>query len=161
MSHDIKTDEPKAKEGEGFLHRMGDRIDPSAGDAHSGSPGKSALDLGDIQGIILRGYRMPMVRHFLLSVGVPAEARKMLGRLVSGNKGRRRRSPLQKSGRWVLRQVRETIPLNLQATSLTTALIWVSPGRDSSHWKSKIESLRSPSTHSPPSPREPLNERPL
>ena len=39
----------------------------------------------DIQGFILRGYRMPMVRHFLLTVGVPAEARKLLGRLVSGN----------------------------------------------------------------------------
>ena len=39
MSHDIKTDEPKAKEGEGFLRRLLDRIDPSAGDAHSGSAG--------------------------------------------------------------------------------------------------------------------------
>jgi len=28
---------------------------------------------------------MPMVRHFLLSVGVSAEARKVLGRLVSGD----------------------------------------------------------------------------
>jgi deferrochelatase/peroxidase EfeB len=28
---------------------------------------------------------MPMVRHFLLAVGDPAEARKLLGRLVSGN----------------------------------------------------------------------------
>jgi deferrochelatase/peroxidase EfeB len=28
---------------------------------------------------------MPMVRHFLLTVGAPAEARKLLGRLVSGN----------------------------------------------------------------------------
>jgi hypothetical protein len=28
---------------------------------------------------------MPMVRHFLLTVGVPAEARKLLGRLVSGD----------------------------------------------------------------------------
>jgi deferrochelatase/peroxidase EfeB len=28
---------------------------------------------------------MPMVRHFLLTVGVPAKARKLLGRLVSGN----------------------------------------------------------------------------
>ena len=72
MSHDIKTEEPKAKEGEGFLRRLLDRIDPSAGDAHAGSAGKSTLDLDDIQGIILRGYRMPMVRHFLLSVGVPA-----------------------------------------------------------------------------------------
>ncbi len=26
-----------------------------------------------------------MVRHFLLTVGVPAEARKLLGRLVSGD----------------------------------------------------------------------------
>ena len=85
MSQDIKVHEPKAKEGEGFLRRLFDRIDPSAADAHSASARKSTLDLGDIQGIILRGYRMPMVRHFLLSVGVPAAARKMLGRLVSGD----------------------------------------------------------------------------
>ena len=45
----------------------------------------SALPLDDIQGFVLRGYRMPMVRHFLLTVGVPAEARKLLGRLVSGD----------------------------------------------------------------------------
>src|SRR5271156_3034129 len=45
----------------------------------------SALPLADIQGFILRGYRMPMVRHFLLNVGVPAEARKLLGRFVNGN----------------------------------------------------------------------------
>ena len=44
-----------------------------------------ALDLGDIQGFILRGYRMPMVRHFLLTVGVPARPAKFLGRLVSGD----------------------------------------------------------------------------
>ena len=31
-------------------------------------PERSALDLADIQGFILRGYRMPMVRHFLLTV---------------------------------------------------------------------------------------------
>ena len=36
--------------------------------AHDGS----ALDLADIQGFILRGYAMPMVRHFLLTVGAPA-----------------------------------------------------------------------------------------
>jgi hypothetical protein len=40
MSHDIKTAEPKVKEGEGFLRRLLNRIDPSAGDAHSGSAGK-------------------------------------------------------------------------------------------------------------------------
>jgi deferrochelatase/peroxidase EfeB len=43
------------------------------------------LHLDDIQGFILRGYRMPMVRHFLLTVGVASEARKVLGRLVSGD----------------------------------------------------------------------------
>ena len=46
---------------------------------------QSALDLADIQGCILRGYRMPMVRHFLLTVGMPAHARRQLGRLVSGD----------------------------------------------------------------------------
>jgi deferrochelatase/peroxidase EfeB len=43
------------------------------------------LELPDIQGFIVRGYRMPMVRHFLLSVVTPPEARQMLGRLVSGD----------------------------------------------------------------------------
>ena len=46
---------------------------------------KSALDLADIQGFIVRGYRMPMVRHFLLAVATPAQARRQLGRLVSGD----------------------------------------------------------------------------
>ena len=30
-----------------------------------------AVKLDDIQGFILRGYRMPMVRHFLLRVRTP------------------------------------------------------------------------------------------
>ena len=37
------------------------------------------------RGSILRAYRMPMVRHFLLSVGDPAHARRQLERLVSGD----------------------------------------------------------------------------
>jgi deferrochelatase/peroxidase EfeB len=48
-------------------------------------PTTPSLDLADIQGFILRGYRMPMVRHFLLSVNIPGEARKLLGRLISGD----------------------------------------------------------------------------
>jgi deferrochelatase/peroxidase EfeB len=43
------------------------------------------LNLEDIQGIILRGSRMPVVRHFVLKVDVPAAARKLLGRLVNNN----------------------------------------------------------------------------
>ena len=49
----------------------------------SGTPAQ--LNLDDIQGFILRGYRMPMVRHFLLTVGNPSAARALLGRLVSGD----------------------------------------------------------------------------
>ncbi len=66
-----------SQEQEGLLHRL------FRGGRHETSQ-LAALKLDDIQGFILRGYRMPMVRHFLLTVGVPAEARKLLGRLVSG-----------------------------------------------------------------------------
>ena len=53
--------------------------------ADSSASEEAVLDLADIQGFILRGYRMPMVRHLLLSVGNPADARRQLGRLVSGD----------------------------------------------------------------------------
>jgi deferrochelatase/peroxidase EfeB len=80
-----KTHETQPKESGGFFHRLFGRGDEtSEHDAHSGPGTGSRLELGDIQGFILRGYRMPMVRHFLLAVGVAAEARKLLGRLVSG-----------------------------------------------------------------------------
>ena len=87
MGQDIKTDEPEVKQGEGLLRRLFEwgRHEASASNVHSPSTSKSTLDLADIQGFILRGYRMPMVRHFLLTVGVPAAARKLLGRLVSGD----------------------------------------------------------------------------
>jgi deferrochelatase/peroxidase EfeB len=45
----------------------------------------SELNLQDIQGFIVRGYRVPMVRHYLLKVKTPAAARAFLGRLVSGD----------------------------------------------------------------------------
>ena len=45
----------------------------------------SKLNLPDIQGIIVRGYRMPMVRYFLLKVNTPAAARALLGRLATGD----------------------------------------------------------------------------
>jgi deferrochelatase/peroxidase EfeB len=69
----------------GFLHRLfrhgGHEATSRAGAATAGKP----LDLDDIQGFILRGYRMPMVRHFLLTVGDPAAARQLLGRFVGGD----------------------------------------------------------------------------
>src|SRR5215469_10112059 len=45
----------------------------------------SRLQLGDIQGFVLRRYLMPTVRNFLLKVTNPAAARLALGRMVSGN----------------------------------------------------------------------------
>jgi Dyp-type peroxidase family len=46
---------------------------------------EAALDPADIQGFVLRGYAMPMLRHFLFTVGNPGHARSQLGRLVSGD----------------------------------------------------------------------------
>jgi deferrochelatase/peroxidase EfeB len=78
---------PPVKAIKGFLDHLFERGEhkPHETDAASGAGERSTLDLSDIQGFILRGYRMPIVRHFLLSVGVPGEARKVLGRLVSGD----------------------------------------------------------------------------
>jgi deferrochelatase/peroxidase EfeB len=87
VSQDSKTQEPPAQESGGFLRRMFGRAEhyTSTPNTQSRTTAKTALDLADIQGFILRGYRMPMVRHFLLTVRVPAEARKLLWRLVSGD----------------------------------------------------------------------------
>ena len=57
---------PKA--GGGFLHKLLAKSDEETHATSAAAP----LDLPDIQGLILRGYRMPMVRHFLLEVGDPA-----------------------------------------------------------------------------------------
>jgi len=87
VSQENKTEEPPAQESGGFFRRMFDRAEhyTSTPKTQSRTTTKTALDLADIQGFILRGYRMPMVRHFLLSAGVAAKARKLLGRLVSGD----------------------------------------------------------------------------
>ena len=45
----------------------------------------SKLNLPDIQGIVVRGYRMPMVRYFLLKVNTPAAARALIGRMATGD----------------------------------------------------------------------------
>jgi deferrochelatase/peroxidase EfeB len=87
VSQDNKTQAPVAKESGGLLDRIFGRGEHTTSqvESHSGPKKKSTLDLADIQGFILRGYRMPMVRHFLLTVGAPAAARKLLGRFVSGD----------------------------------------------------------------------------
>ena len=76
-----------ADEGAGLLRRLhgGSRHGHPDSVGDQAAPEGSALDLADIQGFVLRAYRMPMVRHFLLTVRTPAAARRQLGRLVSGD----------------------------------------------------------------------------
>jgi deferrochelatase/peroxidase EfeB len=50
--------------------------------------GPTALDLDDVQGVVVRGYRMPHARHLLLRVDDPPAARAFLGSLVDGGAGR-------------------------------------------------------------------------
>ncbi len=80
MSESSEASTPIKEQIGGFLHRLFDR-----GKGDDSSPSSKPLNLEEIQGIILRSYRLPIVRHFLLKVNVPAEARKLLGRLVSEN----------------------------------------------------------------------------
>ncbi len=44
-----------------------------------------AIDLADVQGNILRGYRMPDVRHIALSIGEPVQGRVFLSLLLTGD----------------------------------------------------------------------------
>lgn len=48
----------------------------------------ATIDLDDVQGNILRGYRHTNARHWALRVRRPAEARALLGAVVSGNDDR-------------------------------------------------------------------------
>jgi deferrochelatase/peroxidase EfeB len=83
MSNQTKEAGPLVQEGERILRRLFGRHGRETAPVETHS--NITLDLEDIQGFILRGYRMPMVRHFLLTVGVASKARETLARLVSGN----------------------------------------------------------------------------
>jgi deferrochelatase/peroxidase EfeB len=87
VSQETEVHAPPANKREKFFDRLFRRIEHETADLDSDSKpaSKDTLDLRDIQGFILRGYRMPMVRHFLLTVSDPAKARKLLGRLCSGD----------------------------------------------------------------------------
>jgi hypothetical protein len=87
MNSEAKVLTPEAERKESFFHRLfGEHGHETSGsDTPSKRSTTTTLNLGDIQGFILRGYRMPIVRHFLLTEGDPAEARKLLGRLVSAS----------------------------------------------------------------------------
>lgn len=48
------------------------------------NPAFDPLPLGDVQGIVLRGYNFPAVRHFVLRVRSAPAARGLVGRLAAG-----------------------------------------------------------------------------
>jgi hypothetical protein len=97
LAQDNKTNTPTNAVGRALGHLFG-RNEHGAPASDNHAPKASALPLADIQGFVLRGSRMPMVRHFLLAVVVPAEARKLLGRLVSGDESDAPKLPLPKTG---------------------------------------------------------------
>jgi deferrochelatase/peroxidase EfeB len=78
MSQVTQVKAPAEKRDGGILRRL-------FGRSHAPETAQATLDLQDIQGLVLRGYRMPTVRHFLLKVNRPQAARKLLGRFVSGD----------------------------------------------------------------------------
>src|SRR5260370_7863560 len=47
----------------------------------------SAIDYSDVQGTILRGYRVDLARHFILRITNPAAAGALIGALVDGAGG--------------------------------------------------------------------------
>ena len=49
--------------------------------------GDSRIDYSDVQGTVLRGYRVDLARHFVLSVSDVTGARAFIGHLVSGTDG--------------------------------------------------------------------------
>src|ERR1700719_26417 len=97
-------------------------------DAHSSTGTQAALDLADIQGFILRGYRMPMVRHFLLTVDVPVEARKLLGRFISGDEADAPQILLPRTGMLALSRDPQMILPKCRAVNPTIASTLASPG---------------------------------
>ena len=122
---------------------------------------KSALDLADIQGFVLRGYRMPMVRHFLLAVGTPAEARRQLGRLVSGDESDAPQITTAEDWHVGSRPDRETIRRMPRVARPTIASTSVSRGPGWWRWRSRNASRRCPSSHLVRSSKGPRNGRSL
>ena len=147
--------------GPGVLRRLlgRRRHEPSGTDGDSAAAEESALDLADIQGFILRGYRMPMVRHFLLTVGTPAQARRQLGRLVSGDESDVPQITTAEDWHVGFGPGPGDDPRPPRVASQTIASTSVSPGPDWWHWRWRNASQRCRSSHLARSSKEPRNER--
>jgi deferrochelatase/peroxidase EfeB len=60
----------------------------------------SAIDYSDVQGTILRGYRVDLARHFVLRIANPAAAGALIGALVDGAGGLPR---ITTAARWTVK----------------------------------------------------------
>jgi deferrochelatase/peroxidase EfeB len=58
---------------------------PSTSAGEASGLARPLLDLADVQGNILRGYRLQHVRHLVLQVDRPSSARAVLGSMADGN----------------------------------------------------------------------------
>ena len=130
MAKENETQTVRAKEGLGLLRRWLGRgeLEHPETDGDSGPREKSTLDLADVQGFILRGYRMPMLRHFLLTVGNPEQARRQLGRLVNGDESDVPQITTAEDWHVGFAPDRETIPRTPRVANPTIASTLVSLG---------------------------------
>ena len=79
------------------------------------------LDYSDIQGTILRGYRVDMARHFILSITNPVAAGQLIGSLVEGADGLPR---ITTAARWT---VKPECFVNIGFTAAGLAALGVTP----------------------------------
>ncbi len=77
------------------------------------------LDYADIQGTILRGYRVDMARHFILSITDPKAAGALIAALVDGTDGMPR---ITTAARW---KVKPECFVNISFTAAGLAALGV------------------------------------
>ncbi len=116
LSHE--TMENPAKTPGGFLHGL---FDEERRQRAMPLRPASSLDLPDIQGLILRGYRMPMVGISCSKSAILPRRANFSADSSAAMKPTRRRSPRQKIGMWVSHRGQTTIQQPCRAASLTTA----------------------------------------
>jgi deferrochelatase/peroxidase EfeB len=83
----------------------------------------SAIDYSDVQGTILRGYRVDLARHFILSITNPVAAGALIGGLVDGAGGLPR---VTTAARWT---VKPECFVNLAFTGAGLAALGLTPAQ--------------------------------
>ncbi|MEA2563669.1 MAG: hypothetical protein QOH06_5173 [Acidobacteriota bacterium] len=98
------------------------------------------LDYADIQGTILRGYRVDMARHFILSITDPKAAGALIGALVDGT-GKMPR--ITTAARWM---VKPECFVNISFTAAGLAALGVTPAQLATFDTAFVRGATSPDT---------------